>query len=39
VDHVRELRFTRIEDRPGAHKSGYFLICAAEPRVTATLEV
>jgi hypothetical protein len=38
VDHVRELKLTRIEDRPGAHKTGYFLICSAEPRVTATLE-
>jgi hypothetical protein len=38
VDHVRELKVTRVEDRPGAYKTGYFLICAAEPQVTATLE-
>jgi hypothetical protein len=38
VDHVRELKLTRSEDRPGAYKTGFFLICAAQPRVTATLE-
>ena len=38
VDHVRELKLTRLEDRPGACRTGYFLICAAEPQVTATLE-
>jgi len=38
VDHVRELKLTRVEDRPGAYQSGHFLICAADPRVTAVLE-
>ena len=38
VDHVRELKLTRIEDRPGVSKTGNFLICAAEPKVTVTLE-
>jgi hypothetical protein len=38
VDHVRELKLTRTEDRPGAYKTGYFLICGAEPVVTATVE-
>lgn len=38
VDHVRELKMTQLEDRPGAHKSGYFQICAADPKTTATLE-
>jgi Baseplate J-like protein len=38
VDHVRELNITRLEDRPGAYRTGYFLTCGAEPRVTATLE-
>lgn len=38
VDHVRELKATPVEDRPGAHRTGYFLICAGEPRITVTLE-
>lgn len=38
VDHVRELRLTRVEERPGGYKTGYFLICGAEPKITATLE-
>jgi hypothetical protein len=38
VDHVPELKITRLEDRPGAYKTGHFLICGAAPRVTVTLE-
>ncbi len=38
VDHVRELKMTQLEDRPGVYKSRNFLICAAAPQVTATLE-
>ena len=38
VDHVRGLKLTRLEERPGAYKTGYFLVCSAEPRVTVTLE-
>jgi hypothetical protein len=38
VDHVRELKLTKIEERPGTYKTGYFLICGAEPKITATLE-
>jgi hypothetical protein len=38
VDHVRELKVSRMEDRPGAYETGYFLICGAEPVVTATLD-
>lgn len=38
VDHVRELTITAVEDRAGTRKAGYFLICAAPPEVTATLE-
>ncbi|MFL6415131.1 MAG: putative baseplate assembly protein [Bryobacteraceae bacterium] len=39
VDHVRELRITRIESRPDLYASGQYLICAAEPQVVATLDI
>ena len=38
VGHIRELRVSLIPDRPGSEKTGRFLICAGNHKVTTTLE-
>ena len=38
VSHVRELRVSLIPDRPGSEKTGRFLICGGNHKVTMTLE-
>ena len=38
VSHIRELRVSLIPDRPGSEKTGRFLICAGNHKVTTTLE-
>jgi len=38
VSHVRELRMHSVADRPGAEKTGRFLVCCGTHTVTTTLE-
>jgi len=38
VSHIRELRVSLIPDRPGSEKTGRFLICSGNHKVTTTLE-
>lgn len=38
VSHIRELRLSLIPDRPGSEKTGRFLICCGNHKVTTTLE-
>lgn len=38
VSHIRELRVSLIPDRPGSEKTGRFLICGGNHKVTTTLE-
>jgi len=38
VSHIRELRVTLTPDRPGSDKTGRFLICSGNHKVTTTIE-
>ena len=38
VSHVRELRVTLVPDRAGSERTGRFLICGGNHKVTTTLE-